>query len=136
MLDIILIQHDVSGINLLEFRQKHTKIDEKHSDIFSGFLSAIQNITKELDIGSIVLISTQGKKGHNCIIIKKEAISVIILVDQDDPVDIWRETGELIAEEFIKKYGKDPISYDITQFEGFKSVLQNICRNHNYCEET
>ena len=83
MLDIILIQHADTGLNLLEYRQEHTIMKIEHSDIFSGFMSAIQNITAELNIGYVVLISTEGIKGHNCIIIPKYPISVIILVDQD-----------------------------------------------------
>jgi hypothetical protein len=135
MLDIVLIQHILTGINIFEFRQKHAKIDEKHSDIFGGFLSAIQNITKELDIGSVILISTQGEKGHNCIIINKDPIRVILLVDEKDPIRIWRETGELIAEKFIEHYGHNKNYSNITQFKNFKFILKNICQNHTYCGE-
>lgn len=136
MLDIILIQHMISGLNILEYRLKHTKLDEKHSDIFSGFLSAIQNITKELNIGSVILISTQGEKGHNCIIINRDPIRVILLVDETDPISVWRETGELIVEKFLKMYAHTKDYNEITQFESFKPILQNICKNTTYCGET
>jgi len=135
MLDIILIQH-ITGINLLEYRLKHTKLDEKHSDIFSGFLSAIQNITQELNIGSVILISTQGEKGHNCIIINKDPIRVILLVDETDPITVWRETGEIIVQKFLEMYTNTKNYNYITQFESFKPILQNICNSHNYCGET
>jgi len=58
MLDIILIQHHNTGIKLLEDRQNHTNISSIHADIFSGFMSAIQNISTELDIGTLILLST------------------------------------------------------------------------------
>ena len=103
MLDIILIQHQKSGTNLLEYRQDHTQIAIEHSDIFGGFLSAIQNITRELDIGTLILISTAGLKGHNCIIVPKFPINVIMLVDHDDPIELWREEGQKIADKFIEK---------------------------------
>ena len=73
MLDIIFIQHVDTGLNLVEYRQEHTVMKTEHSDIFTGFMSAIQNITEELNIGIIVLIATEGIKGHNCIIIPKLA---------------------------------------------------------------
>ncbi|TXT64110.1 MAG: hypothetical protein BAJALOKI1v1_610006 [Promethearchaeota archaeon] len=135
MLDIVLIQYIPTGLNVFEFRQKHAKIDERHSDIFGGFLSAIQSITKELDIGAVVLISTQGEKGHNCIIVNRDPIRVILLVDEVDPISVWRETAELIAEKFIEKYGKYTNYANITQFKDFKSILKPICDAHNYCGE-
>jgi len=134
MLDIILIQH-ITGISLLEYRLKHTKLNKNHSDIFSGFLSAIQNITQELNIGSVILISTQGEKGHNCIIINKDPIRVILLVDETDPISVWRETGEIIIEKFLEMYTNTKNYNQVTQFENFKSILQNICKSHSYCGE-
>ena len=91
MLDIILIQHVDTGLKLLEYRQDNTMMKTEHSDIFSGFMSAMQNITEELNIGYVVLIATEGIKGHNCIIIPKYPINVIMLVDQNDPVELWKQ---------------------------------------------
>ena len=107
MLDIILLQHPTSGIKLLEYRQTHTKITSLHADIFSGFMSAIQNISTQLDIGTLILISTEGSKGHNCIIIPKTYVNVILLVDHEDPIDLWREQGHLIADKFLEEFGNE-----------------------------
>ena len=96
MLDIIIIQHLDTGLKLLDYQQEHTQFKAEHTDIFSGFLTAIQNITTELNIGTVILISTKGDRGHNCIIIPKYPISIIILVDQEDPIEFWREQGQLI----------------------------------------
>lgn len=134
MLDIILIQHNKTGLNLLEYRQERTVIKSEHSDIFSGFLSAIQNITKELDIGTVILISTEGSKGHNCIIIPKELISVILLVDKEDPIDLWREQGHIIANKFIEKFGDSFNPSDIRQFEVFIPAIKELCTFHEYCD--
>lgn len=133
MLDIIFIQHQKSGIRLLEYRQEHTKFQEEHSDIFSGFMSAIQNITRELNIGVLVLISTEGAKGHNCIIVHEPPINVIILVDQNDPVDLWRKQGSEIAERFIEKYGVDFNPHHLNIFYDFISVIKEMCADHEYC---
>ncbi|MBD3198095.1 MAG: hypothetical protein GF317_23800, partial [Candidatus Lokiarchaeota archaeon] len=119
MLDIILIQHIDTGINLLEYEQDHTSFDKNHSDIFSGFLSAIQNISSELNIGTVVLISTEGSRGHNCIIIQRYPINIILLVDKADHIDVWRETGQEIANRFIEKYGKKIDSSYVSQYNDF-----------------
>ena len=134
MLDIILIQHEGSGINLVEYRQPHTKIGTDHSSIFSGFLSAIQNITTELNIGTLILISTEGSHGHNCIIVPRSPINVILLVDHDDPIELWREQGHLIADKFLESYGKNFNPNDLTHFRDFSSTLKELCSTHEYCE--
>jgi hypothetical protein len=134
MLDIILLQDIDTGVNLLEYRQEKTQMRSEHSDIFSGFMSAIQNISQELNIGTVVLISTEGSKGHNCIVIHKPPINVIMLVDRDDPIDVWREQGEIIAERFIERYGT---SYDptiVTDFKDFKETIKELCFDNEYCE--
>ena len=133
MLDIILIQQDTSGLSLLEYRQEHTKVKIEHADIFSGFLKAIQSISQELDIGTPVLISTEGSKGHNCIIVPKHPINVILLVDQDDPIDLWREQGLEIAEKFIEQFGISVDSYNLTKFKYFTPTIKQMCSTHEYC---
>ena len=133
MLDIILIQQDKTGLSLLEYRQEHTKVKIEHTDIFSGFLKAIQSISKEIDIGTPVLISTEGSKGHNCIIVPKSPINVILLVDQDDPIDLWREQGLEIAEKFLAQFGASVDSYNVIKFKAFIPTIKQMCATHNYC---
>jgi hypothetical protein len=134
MLDIILIQHTDTGLNLLEYRQEHTIMKIEHSDIFSGFMSAIQSITKELNFGYVVLISTEGIKGHNCIIIPKYPINVIILVDQDDPIELWKQQGKKIAEKFLSSFGNSFDPHLVHKFRPFSSVIKEMCATHEYCE--
>lgn len=134
MLDIILLQHPTSGIKLLEYRQDHTKISSIHADIFSGFMSAIQNISTQLDIGTLILISTEGSKGHNCIIIPNTYVNVILLVDHQDPIDLWREQGHLIADKFLAEFGNDYQPNDVTKFQSFTSTIKTLCSTHDYCE--
>ena len=107
MLDIILIQHAETGLNLLEYRQEQTQFKSEHADIFTGFLSAIQKISQELDIGEVILISTKGTRGHNCIIIPHHPINVILLADHNDPVDLWREQGKVLANKFIEQFFRE-----------------------------
>lgn len=134
MLDIILIQHPKTGLKLLEYRQAHTKITSIHADIFSGFMSAIQNISTELDIGTLILLSTEGSKGHNCIIVPKSPINVILLVDQDDPIDLWREQGHLIADKFVEMFGSNFNPNDVARFESFSSTIKELCSNNEFCD--
>ncbi|MFX0000959.1 MAG: hypothetical protein ACFE9Q_12225 [Candidatus Hodarchaeota archaeon] len=134
MLDIILIQHVDSGLNLVEYHQDHTKFNVVHSTIFSGFLNAIQNImSKELDIGIVILISTKGKRGHNCIIVPRDPISIIILCDQEDPIDLWREFGEELAERFFGTFGKKFNPHKVAQFNKFADVIKEMCMDNKYC---
>ncbi len=134
MLDIILIQHVNTGINLLEYRQEHTVMKTEHSDIFSGFMSAIQSITEELNIGYVVLIATEGIKGHNCIIIPQNLINVIMLVDQDDPIELWKQQGKEIAKKFLSSFGNSFDPNRVNQFKGFSSVIKEMCATHEYCD--
>lgn len=134
MLDIILVQHVDTGLNLVEYRQEHTVMKTEHSDIFSGFMTAIQNITEELNIGYVVLIATEGIKGHNCIIIPKYPINIIILVDQDDPVDLWKQQGKNIAEKFLSIFGTSFDPHLVHKFKTFKSVIKEMCATHEYCD--
>jgi hypothetical protein len=135
MLDIILIQHVDTGINLLEYQQEHTKFNLEHSDIFTGFLTAIQAImSDELDIGTVILISTRGKRGHNCIIVPKNPISVVILCDQEDPIDLWREFGEEIIERFLEMFGVDFDHQNVEPFKKFTVVIKEMCLDNRYCE--
>jgi len=134
MLDIILIKHIDTGLKLVEYRQEHTTMKLEHSDIFTGFLTAIQNISQELDIGTVVLISTEGTKGHNCIIIPKEPISVIILVDQDDPLDLWKEKGHIIANKFVEEFGTSFNPSKVDQFDRFVPYLKDMCKTFDYCD--
>lgn len=134
MLDIILIQHAETGINLLEYRQENTKFNPEHSDIFSGFLAAIQNISVELDIGTLILISTKGEKGHNCIIVQEPPINVILLADTDDPIELWQEQGEKIAKAFKNQYGADVIPNDTSIFQEFSKTIKEMCAEHKFCK--
>ncbi|NVM16762.1 MAG: hypothetical protein HWN80_03540 [Candidatus Lokiarchaeota archaeon] len=134
MLDIILVQHVDTGLNLVEYRQEHTIMKTEHSDIFSGFMTAIQNITEELNIGYVVLIATEGIKGHNCIIVPKYPINIIILVDQDDPIDLWKQQGKDIAEKFLSIFGTSFNPNLVHQFKTFSSVIKEMCTTHEYCE--
>ena len=134
MLDIILIQDNDTGLDLLEYRQENTTVKIEHTDIFSGFMTAIQNISEQLDIGWVALISTQGTKGHNCIIVKSYPINIIMLVDQEDPIEHWKETGNIIAKKFLEMFGKDFDPHIISQFKKFTPIIKEFCLNDNYCD--
>jgi hypothetical protein len=129
MLDFLIIQHFSTGVNLVEYKQESTKMKSEHSDILSRFLTAIQNIKQELDIETIVLISTKGTDGHNCIIIPRIPINVILLVDQEDSIDFWREQGKLIAKKFIDMYGENFNPNVINNFKDFTAIIKDITVN-------
>ena len=132
MLDIILIQDAKSGVKLLDYRQESTPFKSEHSDIFTGFLSAMQNISKELNIGTVVLISTIGERGHNCILVPYNLIYVILLVDKDDSVDFWKKQGNKVASKFIEIYGNNFSPYEVGRFKTFIPILKEICYNCDF----
>ena len=127
MLDLVLIQHLHSGVNLIEYIEAETTLNSKHSSIFSGFLSAIQSMSKELEIGHIALISTEGENAHNCIIVTNEPISIVLIVDRKDSIEKWKETGHKLLNAFFKIYGRDFDPYEISEFKDFRFIIKEIC---------
>ncbi len=64
-------------LNLIVYHQDHTKFNKIISDIFSGFLNVMLSIMyKELDIRTIILISTKGERGYSCIIVPRHQYSL------------------------------------------------------------
>lgn len=126
MIDIILIQSPKSGLSLLEYRRVNTKLKKEHSEIFSGFLSAIQGISKEINIGRVNQISTEGCKAHHCIIIHEGAINVIVLMDLCDSIDYWREKGHEIGEKFQEMFKNLMEPNNTAQFREFIPIIEKI----------
>jgi len=91
-------------------------------------------MSDELDIGTVILISTKGKRGHNCIIVPRHPISVIVLCDQEDPIDLWREFGEDIAETFLDMFGNNFDYSKVDEFKKFVEVIKEMCMGSKYCE--
>ena len=129
MLDLVLIQHVNSGINLVEYQKDNSTLNPKHSSIFSGFLSAVQAMSKELEIGTISLISTEGVNAHHCLIMSDDPISVILIIDHDDSVNLWRWIGSKIINAFFKLFGKDFDPHEISEFKDFSFIIKEICEN-------
>ncbi len=130
MLDIVILQHIHTGINLVEYRHEETNLNPKHSSVFSAFLSAIQAMTKELEIGNISLISTEGDNEHNCIIVTNEPVCLILIVDHNDSIKLWKYTGNRILDVFFKIYGKEFDPHEISEFKDFYVILKEMCNVH------
>jgi len=101
MLDLMLIQDDETGITYFEYKPTHARINNKHAPIFSGFLSAIQNVSKEMEMGKLTQISTET---HHCLINAKPELSVILIVDVEDDIKYWRRKMRKTAQEFLKEF--------------------------------
>ncbi|MBY9006492.1 MAG: hypothetical protein KGD63_07015 [Candidatus Lokiarchaeota archaeon] len=115
---------------MIEYHEENSPLNTNHSSIFSGFLSAIQAMSNELEIGKIVLISTEGVNAHHCIIVSIHPISIIIIVDKSDSIESWREIGNNIANAFFKLYGKDFDPHEISEFTDFRFIMKEICDIH------
>ncbi|MBN1216242.1 MAG: hypothetical protein JXA99_12480 [Candidatus Lokiarchaeota archaeon] len=127
MLDLILIQDVNSGVNLVEYYKENSPLNTNHSSIFSGFLSAIQAMSKELEIGNIALISTEGENAHHCIITSVEPISIILIIDKNDSIQSWKDIGLRICNAFFKLYGKEFDPHEISEFKDFSFIIKEIC---------
>ncbi|MFX1481071.1 MAG: hypothetical protein ACFFCI_23565, partial [Promethearchaeota archaeon] len=79
------------------------------------------------------LISTEGNNGHNFIIVPRNPINIIILCDLDDPIRLWREFGEEIAERFLEMYGSNVDYNNISQFKDFAEIVKEMCMQTKYC---
>jgi hypothetical protein len=126
MIDIILIQDPNSGLSLLEYRGVNARLKEEHSEIFSGFLSAIQSISKEINIGRVFQISTEGEKGHHCLIVNEGKINVIFLMDLCESIDFWKTKGQEIGEKFQEMFKNIMQINDMAQFRAFIPIIKRI----------
>ena len=124
MLDLILIQDKASGIKLFEFQGPHALIDSEHALIFSGFLSAIQCITTELNMGDLSQISTDS---HHCLIHNQGVVHVIVIVDSSDNMIAWRHKASIIGRKFVNQCIKDNFcSSDMSTYTPFTATLKEI----------
>lgn len=123
MLDFILIQHSGSGLTLFEFKGEHTVLDPNHSSVLSGFLSAIQGISKELNLGNITQISTDT---HHCIFYTELNVTIVIIVDREDCPNFWYNKAKEILNQFLVKFSDSLYINDLSYFRHFKKILMEF----------
>jgi hypothetical protein len=122
-LDQVLILGKNSGITLFEQRGQHVLFDKTHAEIFGGFLSAIQCVTQELNIGDVTQISTTT---HHCIMYHNNAILVILILDISEKVSRWARKAKQISDAFSQQFGNPPRNANNTgQFAQFGTVLED-----------
>ena len=74
--------------------------------------------------------STEGINAHHCIIVSIDSISIIIIIDHNDSIEVWRETGKKIANAFFILFGKEFDPHEISEFKNFDVVIKEICEKH------
>ena len=126
MLDIIIINHISTGVSLIEYRNLDSSMKKEHSNIFSGFLSAIQSISLELRIGQLSIISTEGDNGHHCLICREGPISVILLIDLNDSISYWKDIGHKIGMTFLEQFGDKLEPTIVSHFTKFYQTLDQL----------
>ncbi len=117
MHSIIIIKKD-SGICL--FSEKSLEFD---STLFSGFLTAVQNFSENLKIGSLTSFITNDKA---IVISSTENLTVSIIIDLEDNIDDWFDKAYLIGEKFEELYDIKNWSGEIGQFKDFSEELNKI----------
>ena len=120
MLDFVLIQNTYSGIEIFKYRGPNTEIETDHAFVLSGFLSAIQALTRELKLGNITQISTDS---HHCIFFTESSITTIVIVDLKDCPKLWMKEAIGISKDFLECYQNDLCINNLTHFKPFKKKL-------------
>ena len=62
------------------------------------------------------------------------SINIIILVDQSDPIEIWREQGVVLAEKFLEQFTDNFNPNNVIQFQSFVPVVKEMCLFNPYCD--
>ncbi|MHA1732286.1 MAG: hypothetical protein ACTSU5_10095 [Promethearchaeota archaeon] len=123
MLDLVLIM-EKSGITLFEFKGEHCIVQDDHSEIFSGFISAVSHVAREIAIGNLTLIST---KTHHCIVRHKESIIVVTIVDVGEDVGYWTGVTRQVARAFQARYFSEEVDpyvvTDLRRYQDFSSEI-------------
>jgi Tol biopolymer transport system component len=128
MLDLLMIQEEETGLTYFEHEGKHTKLNNTHASIFSGFLSAVRQVTQEMYMGRLTQISTEF---HHCVIEKgKESVSIIIF-DAEDNVEFWKEFAKVVTANFEEEYpdAKKNIS-NTYKFQNFKKKYKKLYKDY------
>jgi len=127
MLHAIIILEKSSG--LCVFSENYT-IDFD-STLFSGFLTAIQNFTENLKIGTLTSFITNDKA---IVISASDYVSVALIIDLDDDVDEWFDKAYEIGQRFEEIYDMENWKGSLAEFNGFKDELKKLLvkKEENY----
>ncbi|MHA1298362.1 MAG: hypothetical protein ACTSO9_02845 [Candidatus Helarchaeota archaeon] len=122
MLKTILILLKESGILLFE---KNFSALDADSQLFSGLLTAVQNICIELNIGECNSFSS---KQYKIITASKNYVLVTLIIDKKDPhiESFWDKLALEIGETFENQYNLDNFHGKISIFDDFNITLQEI----------
>lgn len=128
----LIIQHSSTGLYLVEFKHESKNMESGQSETFNEFLTEIQNVKKKLDIETNIIISNKESHRYNCILISKISIDVILLIERDDSIDLWRKKGELIAKKFIDMYGENFDPNEKNKFKDFTAAINDFFVNEKF----
>lgn len=121
-----MIQDEKSGISLIEYRSPSAEIKSEQSEIFSSFLSAIDKISHEINMGCVDQISTKGPEGHHCLTSGVGPINVIVIVEKISNIDFWKSKAQQIGQEFLNEFGESYNPNLTSRFQSFIPVLKKI----------
>ncbi|MFX0092661.1 MAG: hypothetical protein ACFFBD_12935 [Candidatus Hodarchaeota archaeon] len=107
-----------SGIPL--FSKLETTIDDT---LFSGFLTAIRNFTRELSLGGLSSFTTDEKIVY---IVARKSVMVALIVAKQVPFEQIYSLAYTIGERFEEEYDLTSNIVETDEFKEFSSVLEQI----------
>ncbi|MFX1250578.1 MAG: hypothetical protein ACFFCZ_03100 [Promethearchaeota archaeon] len=116
----LTIINGTSGLPL--FSKLGTSIDET---LFSGFLSAIRNFTKEMSLGGLSSFTTDEKTVY---LVARSSVIVALIVSKKVPFEKIYSVAYTIGERFEKEYDISTDVVEIDDFKDFSSIIDQIIK--------
>ncbi|MDD1778533.1 MAG: hypothetical protein LUQ65_10230 [Candidatus Helarchaeota archaeon] len=119
MLHSVILINKASGVCL--FNKNYTV--DFDSQLFSGFLTAVQNFAEDLKIGRLTNFVTNDK---TIILSASEHVGASLIIDLEDNIDDWFDKAYKIMEKFEEKYNLSNFAGNVSAFQDFDNDLSKI----------
>lgn len=120
MLHSVILINKASGVCL--FNKNYTL--DFDSQLFSGFLTAVQNFAEDLKIGRLTNFVTNDK---TIILSTSEHVGASLILDLEDNIEDWFDKAYKIMEKFEEKYNNlANFGGNVSAFQDFDADLATI----------
>jgi hypothetical protein len=119
MLHSVILINKASGVCL--FNKNYTL--DFDSQLFSGFLTAVQSFAEDLKIGRLTNFVTNDK---TIILSASEHVGASLILDLEDNIEDWFDKAYKIMEKFEEKYNLSNFGGNVSAFQDFDEDLSKI----------
>ncbi len=116
-LDGVVVIDSESGIPL--FSQVKSSIPPA---LFSGFMKAIQNFSKDIALGGLSSFTTEENRVFLAV---RSFVDVAVITPRDEETEVILSLAYQLGEAFEKEY-PEPVSHDVSLYKGFGSIIDDI----------